>query len=110
MRTDLAGGARAGLIGFAVVTIGLFGVLAARFGGPGVKLDTPVRVHALVPDAQGLPDNADVLVRGVEVGHVTGVRDGGGRARVTPELEHGGPALHPDATIRIGSKTPLGEA
>ncbi|MEA2293902.1 MAG: phospholipid/cholesterol/gamma-HCH transport system substrate-binding protein [Solirubrobacteraceae bacterium] len=110
MSTELTRGARLGLLVFAVVTVGLFGVLAARFGGPGIRLHQPARFHAFVADAQGLPQRADVLVRGVAVGHVSAIDGAGARARLELELGDGAPALRPDATVRVGAKTPLGES
>jgi phospholipid/cholesterol/gamma-HCH transport system substrate-binding protein len=108
MSTHLSVAARLIIAAFLVVTVLLFGVLGARFGGPTVDTGPVTRVHASVPDTQGLPEQADVLVRGVKVGRVTGVSVRGASADVELTLTSA-PALHPDASIRIGAKTPLGE-
>ena len=108
MNLHLSAAARVVLVVFFVVTLVLFAVLGARFGGPTVDVGEVTRVHALVADTQGLPAQADVLVRGVRVGRVTGVDVTGARADVRLTLTDA-PALHPDASVRIGQKTPLGE-
>jgi phospholipid/cholesterol/gamma-HCH transport system substrate-binding protein len=108
MNLHLSAAARIVLAVFLVVTLALFAVLGARFGGPTVDVGPVQRVRALVDDTQGLPDQADVLVRGVRVGRVTGVTVRGARAEVQLTLTDA-PELHPDAVVRIGQKTPLGE-
>ncbi|MEA2249569.1 MAG: phospholipid/cholesterol/gamma-HCH transport system substrate-binding protein [Solirubrobacteraceae bacterium] len=108
MSTRFPATARAIVAVFLAVTVLLFAVLGARFGGPSVDVGPVTRLHASVPDSQGLPAQADVLVRGVRVGRVTGVTLRGGRADVELALTEA-PALHPDASLRIGAKTPLGE-
>lgn len=109
MNTHLSAAARLTIAVFAVVTVVLFLVLGARFGGPTVSVAPVTEVHASVPDTQGLPSEADVLVRGVKVGRVTEVEGAGERARVTLALTDDAPPLRADAAIRIGAKTPLGE-
>jgi phospholipid/cholesterol/gamma-HCH transport system substrate-binding protein len=108
MSTRLPASARVILSAFLVVSAVLFAVLGARFGGPTVDVGPVTRVHALVADTQGLPAQADVLVRGVRVGRVTGVTVHGARADVALTLTDA-PVLHADASVRIGQKTPLGE-
>jgi phospholipid/cholesterol/gamma-HCH transport system substrate-binding protein len=108
MSTHLPASARAVVAVFLAVTVVLFAVLGARFGGPTVDVGPVTRLHASVADTQGLPSQADVLVRGVRVGRVTGVAVRGGRADVRLALTDA-PVMHPDATLRIGAKTPLGE-
>ncbi|MEA2125111.1 MAG: phospholipid/cholesterol/gamma-HCH transport system substrate-binding protein [Solirubrobacteraceae bacterium] len=108
MSTHLSAAARVILVVFLAVTVLLFAVLGARFGGPTVDVVPVTRLHASVPDTQGLSKQADVLVHGVRVGRVTGVAVRGSRADVQLALT-APPALHPDASIRIRAKTPLGE-
>lgn len=102
--------ARAGLALFAAVSIGLFGFLGARFGGPGVHLHQPLVLRAAPLDTQGLAPDADVLVRGVRIGHVGSIAVRGDRALTALELGGGRPRLYADASARVGTKTPLGEA
>lgn len=99
-----------GLLAFAVVSVVLFGVLLARFGGPSVRVGEVQRVAVTLPDAQGLTEGADVLVRGVKVGRVGDVAIAGDRARLVLELGDERPALHADASASVGAKTPLGES
>ncbi|MFL5846046.1 MAG: MlaD family protein [Solirubrobacteraceae bacterium] len=101
---------RIGLLAFAVVSVLLFAVLLARFGGPSVRVDDPQRVAATLADAQGLTKGADVLVHGVRVGRVGEIAPAADGARLVLELGDGRPALHADASVRVGGKTPLGES
>jgi phospholipid/cholesterol/gamma-HCH transport system substrate-binding protein len=100
--THLSVAARVVITVFVAVTIVLFFALGARFGGPSPFARPATIVHATVADAEGLPTQSDVLIHGVKVGRVTKVGDG----RLTLALHH---AVHPDAWMRVGSKTPLGE-
>ena len=67
-------------------------------------------VRAVLGDAEGLPAQADVLVHGVRVGSVARitVRPGGSTV-VRLALTRQAPALHADATVRVGFKTAFGE-
>jgi phospholipid/cholesterol/gamma-HCH transport system substrate-binding protein len=80
-----------------------------RLGAVPVPGEHKLEVRALVANADGLPAAADVLVHGVKVGEVTGIEARRGGTLVMIALDSGSPALHPDATVQIGSKTPLGE-
>lgn len=100
----------AGLIVFAVVSVTLFGVLLARFGGPMLRLHQPERVRVSFADAHGVGTGDDVLVRGVRVGRVGAVARTGSRAVLTLELGDGRPPLYGDASATVASKTPLGES
>jgi phospholipid/cholesterol/gamma-HCH transport system substrate-binding protein len=108
MTKHLSASRRAIVTAFLLLTVVLFALLGARFGGPTVDVGPVERLHALVADTQGLPTQADVLVRGVKVGRVTAVTVRGGHTDVRMIL-NAPPPLHPDASIRIGAKTPLGE-
>jgi phospholipid/cholesterol/gamma-HCH transport system substrate-binding protein len=96
------------LVAFAAATTVVFLVLAARFGGPTLRLHAPYRVHVSVRDAQGIAPRADVVVRGVRVGSVAGVARHGRATDLTLELH--GVDVHRDASVRIDLKTLLGEA
>lgn len=99
-----------GLLLFTVASLALLALLSARFGGPTVTTSEPLRRTALIEDAQGLPTRADVLVRGVRVGQVGTVSPDGSRTRIELELDpDDAPALHRTASLRLGTKTPLGE-
>src|SRR5205823_12626399 len=92
---------------FAAVSLALLGFFSASFGGPSIG-GGGTRVRSIVADAEGIPTGADVLVRGVRVGKVAAEPAAGAQTELVLEL-HAAPRLHPDATVRIGSKTPLGE-
>src|SRR4051794_23572440 len=108
MITHISIRARVVLAVFALASIAVFTVLLGRFGGPQVGAGSTV--YARFADAEGLSQNADVLVRGVPVGHVASIKTTRGGSTVALDLAHGAPALHRDASARIGSKTPLGES
>lgn len=108
MNLHLSRRAAFGLALFAAVSLALLAFFSARFGGPTIGGTSGLRVRVLVADAQGMPTGADVLVRGVRVGSVKAQHAAGARTELVLALGDT-PALHPDATVRIGSKTPLGE-
>jgi phospholipid/cholesterol/gamma-HCH transport system substrate-binding protein len=107
MRLDLPRRAIVVALAFAVVSVALFALLSARFGGPALQLSSPLRLHASFADAQGIAAGADVLVRGVRVGRVASVRRGAAELELDRDAV---PALHGGAFARIGAKTALGEA
>src|SRR4051812_41710217 len=111
MRRELPRSAVVGVAVFAVVSVVLFGVLLARFGGPSLRLQDPERVRTSFADAHGLTAGADVLVHGVRVGRVSEVAARGQGAAVTLELDpDDAPPLHAGASAQVGAKTPLGES
>jgi phospholipid/cholesterol/gamma-HCH transport system substrate-binding protein len=95
---------------FFAVSLAALGLMLAKLGTiptPGAHTRT---ARAVFADAEGLPVQADVLVHGVKVGAVSGISvRAAGRTLVTMSLDAGAPALHPDASARVGFKTPLGE-
>ena len=103
------GGAFA-LIAFGVSALAIFLVLAARFGGPSLRLADPYALTAPVADTQGLAVRSDVLVRGVRVGRVAAIEVEDGIAAVRLEIDDLPLPVRRDATLRIGMKTLLGEA
>jgi phospholipid/cholesterol/gamma-HCH transport system substrate-binding protein len=86
-------------------------VLAVMLGRLGVQLPGTASRSArvLLANAEGLPAQADVLVHGVKVGVVSTLAAGSSGTLVTLSLDSSGPVLHPDASARVGFKTPLGE-
>ena len=108
MITHISIRARIALAVFALATVAIFVSLMARFGGP--QVDRGRTVSATFADTQGLTQNADVLVRGVRVGHVVSIKLDGARSTVKLALDGAAPALHSDAVATVGSKTPLGES
>jgi phospholipid/cholesterol/gamma-HCH transport system substrate-binding protein len=107
MRLDLPRRAIIVALVFAAVSVALFAFLSARFGGPGLRLSEPLRLHASFADAQGISRGSDVLVRGVKVGRVAAVR--GGELELDLDRD-AAPSLQRGTFARIGAKTPLGEA
>ncbi len=91
--------------------IALFVYFMGRFGGPAVSLGgAPYAVNAVIPDAQGLASKSDVLVRGVKVGEVDRIVREGKASRVTFRLQDRYAPVPAAATVRVGTKTVLGEA
>jgi virulence factor Mce-like protein len=109
MNLHLSLRAAAGVLAFALASLALLGYMLIRLGALPSPTASTLTVHALVADAEGLPSHADVLDRGVNVGQVTGVSARGADTLLTLALGSGSPALHPDASVQIGFKTPLGE-
>lgn len=89
----------------------LFVYLMGRFGGPSVSVGGPAyRVAMTVPDAQGLANKSDVLVRGVKVGEIATIRRTGSAARIEITIRDRYAPIPRTATARVGQKTLLGEA
>ncbi|WP_205699249.1 MlaD family protein [Conexibacter sp. SYSU D00693] len=95
---------------FAVVVVAVTAVLADRFGGPGLVPDDAPHLTATVDDLQGLAVRGDVLVRGVRAGSVSSIDRQGDRATVRLELDGEPVTVRRGATVRIGTKTLLGES
>jgi ABC-type transporter Mla subunit MlaD len=103
---------------FAAASLAFLLLMLVRLGTvtlPGAHVR---HVRTLVANAEGLPSDADVLVRGVKVGSVSGIRTRtvtgppGRRSAVTLvtlSLGSETPTLHSDASARVGFKTALGE-
>jgi phospholipid/cholesterol/gamma-HCH transport system substrate-binding protein len=92
-----------------VLALAVLGYMLGRLGAVPLPGSGGRTVRALVANADGLPLQADVLVRGVKVGSVSGLSARTGGTLVTLTLGSGAPALHADATVSVGTKTPLGE-
>jgi phospholipid/cholesterol/gamma-HCH transport system substrate-binding protein len=98
------------LLAVSILAIGLLGYLVPRFGGPQIRLSTPYNVSATFTDSLGLEKSGDVWVRGVKVGSVSGLDTHGDTVTVHMDIDGKYKPLYRDASIRIGEKTPLGEA
>lgn len=99
------------LIVFAITMVVGFLALSARLGGPTVRVgSSPVTLRAWVADTQGLVTRSDVRVRGVVVGHVDRVERRGARSDLWLVLDGAPVTLRRDATLRVGTKTAMGEA
>lgn len=109
MSRHVSRGGLALLLLFLATGIAIFLFLAGRFGGPAIELRDPFLLRARVADTQALATRSDVRVRGVVVGHVRRIERSDGRALLTLALDGTPVAVHRDATLRIGTKTPLGE-
>jgi phospholipid/cholesterol/gamma-HCH transport system substrate-binding protein len=94
---------------FALVSLALLAYMLGRLGALPLPGSSTRQVRALLGNADGLPTEADVLVHGVKVGTVSGLSARRGGTLVTLTLGGGAPALHADATVEVGTKTPLGE-
>jgi phospholipid/cholesterol/gamma-HCH transport system substrate-binding protein len=96
--------------GFALAGAVLFGLMSARFGGPSLHLGAQRVLHVTVRDTLGLSVRSDVVVRGVRAGRVDGVHLHGDTAVLDLVLEGEPVIVHRGATVRVGTKTLLGEA
>lgn len=94
---------------FAIACIGIFGWLFTQAGGdlPGGEQGT--KAQALVPTAFQLVQNADVRRAGVTVGKVKDVQNRGSVGVVSFEVDKDQGPLYRDATVRIRTKTLVGE-
>jgi phospholipid/cholesterol/gamma-HCH transport system substrate-binding protein len=97
-------------VAFAIGGLVLFGVMSARFGGPSLRLGAQRTLHVAVRDTLGLSARSDVLVRGVRAGRVAGVHVRGDSATLDLVLDGEPVVVHRGATVRVGTKTLLGEA
>jgi phospholipid/cholesterol/gamma-HCH transport system substrate-binding protein len=90
--------------------IAMFIYLVPRFGGPSLSFSQPYQLRAQFHNTLALEKSAGVLIRGVDVGSVSGISVNGDVATVTFTVGNQyEPLLHADATVRIGLKTALGE-
>jgi phospholipid/cholesterol/gamma-HCH transport system substrate-binding protein len=97
------------VIVFALVSLGLLGYMLGRLGVVPLPGASSHAARTLLANADGLPTDADVLVHGVKVGTVSGLDARPNGTLVTLALDSGAPRLHANATVEVGSKTPLGE-
>lgn len=95
---------------FALSCFGLLLFLWLAFGGPIPFAPKGYRVSASFNEVGQLAQEADVRVSGVPVGKVKVIKlDGGGRGKVTMELDEAYAPLPVDARAILRQKTLLGE-
>ncbi|MEV4418941.1 MlaD family protein [Patulibacter sp. NPDC049589] len=94
---------------FTIACLGVFGWLFVKAGGDLPGTDEGERAQALVPTAFQLVKNADVRRAGVTVGKVRDVQNRGsvGLVQFTVNKDQG--PLYKDATVKIRTKTLVGE-
>lgn len=97
-----------GVVAFTSVCGVLFFVLYGLAGGK-VGFDKPYRVQAVVPTAVALVEHADVRSAGVKIGEVEGIARRGGNAVLMLSLDEGHAPVYRDATVRVRTKTLVGE-
>ena len=98
----------AGVTAFGAVCVALFFGLFGLAGGD-VRLSAPYHVQAVVPTAVALSDNADVRQAGIKIGKVAGIAPRGRNAVLTLDLDGGHAPVYRDATVRVRTKTLVGE-
>lgn len=94
---------------FMLVTVGIFGWLFVKAGGDLPGGESGNRARALVPTAFQLVPNADVRRAGVRIGRVKDVSNRGSLGVVAFEVDKDQGTLYKNATVRIRTKTLVGE-
>ncbi|CAB4909122.1 unannotated protein [freshwater metagenome] len=94
---------------FMIATLGIFGWLFVKAGGDLPGGESGNRARALVPTAFQLVPNADVRRAGVKVGRVKDVTNRGSVGVVSFEVDKDQGTLYKNATVRIRTKTLVGE-
>jgi phospholipid/cholesterol/gamma-HCH transport system substrate-binding protein len=98
------------VIAFAAACAAFWGYLWLGAGGQLPLLsDDGYRVSAEFPHVSNVVPGSHVRVGGVKVGHVVDVVSRQGEATVTMQLDDGPRPLHEGTTVRVRSKTLLGE-
>jgi phospholipid/cholesterol/gamma-HCH transport system substrate-binding protein len=100
------------LLTIAIFTIACVGVFAWLFGQAGGNLPGGKKVdraQALVPTAFQLVKNADVRRAGVTIGKVRDVQNRGSVGLVQFDVDQDQGPLYKDATVKIRTKTLVGE-
>jgi len=94
---------------FTIACVGIFGWLFVKAGGDLPGGEKGNRARALVPTAFQLVQNADVRRAGVTVGKVKDVQNRGSVGVVSFEVDKDQGPLYKNATVRIRTKTLVGE-
>lgn len=97
-----------GLFVFAAVCISIFLYLYTAAGGR-IRLHEPYKAKAIVPTAFQLVYNADVRAAGVKIGTVSDIDSDGENGVVTFEMDEKHDDIFKDATVRVRTKTLVGE-
>jgi virulence factor Mce-like protein len=97
------------LLAFVFVCLLTFVYLYTKAGGT-LRVDQPFTAKALVPDSFNIVQNSDVRREGVYVGRVRAIEPARGVAQVEFEITKPEQAtLYADATVRVRTKTLVGE-
>ena len=97
-----------GLLAFTAVCVAIFLYLYVAAGG-NIRLSTPYQAKVNVPTAFQLVQNGDVRRAGVKVGVVTDITNRGDTGLVSIEVDDEHAPLYRDATVRVRTKTLVGE-
>jgi phospholipid/cholesterol/gamma-HCH transport system substrate-binding protein len=108
MRIDNRGWKIAGLLVFAAACSAILVLLYIGAGGK-LRLHKPYQVKVQVPTAFQLVHNGDVRRAGVKVGVVDNITNQGADGLVTIELNKQTAPVYRDATVRVRTKTLVGE-
>ncbi|MCW2997927.1 MAG: hypothetical protein JWN65_1476 [Solirubrobacterales bacterium] len=110
MRVDHLRAKVVSLVAFVGVCLLLFVYLFQQAGGR-IRVNEPYKASALVPESLNIVNNSDVRRDGITIGRVRGIEPAGSDSRVTFEIEKEEQAqLYRDATIRVRTKTLVGES
>jgi phospholipid/cholesterol/gamma-HCH transport system substrate-binding protein len=99
----------AGLIAFACLAAVIFVQLFGAAGGHSPLRGEQYTVSALVPQAFNLVPRSDVRAAGVKIGEVTALNEDGQVSKVDMEIDKDQAPLYADATVRVRTKTLVGE-
>ncbi|MGE4424845.1 MAG: MlaD family protein [Solirubrobacteraceae bacterium] len=108
MKIEYRGAKVMAIIAFLALCLGIFVWLFGLAGGRMLEGSSYTAVVRM-PDAFQLVSNADVRSAGVKVGKVREVTNDGDQARVTISLDDDHAPLNKDATIKLRTKTLVGE-
>lgn len=98
------------LVAFTAICILMFLYLFTQAGGR-LRVNSPYTADTIVPDALNIVNNSDVRRDGVKIGRVRKIEPEGTNSRITFELEKKGQdVLYKDATVRVRTKTLVGES
>lgn len=98
------------LVAFVVITLLTFLYLFQMAGGR-LRLDSPYSAKAMVPEALNIVKDADVRRDGIKIGRVRQIEPVGTDSKLSFEIEKKDQAqLYKDATIRVRTKTLVGES
>ncbi|MEA2167481.1 MAG: phospholipid/cholesterol/gamma-HCH transport system substrate-binding protein [Solirubrobacteraceae bacterium] len=98
------------LVGFVLICAVTFVYLYTKAGG-SLRLHGPYEASALVPDSFNIVQNSDVRREGVYVGRVRDIEPAQGVSKITFEIDKPDyVTLYKDATVRVRTKTLVGES
>ena len=93
---------------FVLICAAIFLKLFSLAGGR-VPLGHRYTIQAIVPTAVALAPHADVRLAGVKVGQITTIAPRAGATALGVEIDQHGLRVHRDATVRVRTKTLVGE-